>query len=67
MRAAFEVADVLRTHWPQVEHHPQINTWQLRTLGAIKRCRTAEMGGHIDACTECGTLRISFNSCRNRH
>lgn len=67
MQPAFEVADVLRAHWQQVEEHPQINTWQLRTLGAVKRCRTAEMGGHVDACTECGTMRISYNSCRNRH
>jgi len=22
---------------------------------------------HIDACTDCGTLRISYDSCRNRH
>ncbi len=47
--------------------NPQINSWQLRTLGAIKRCRTPAMGGHVDACTNCGTIRISYNSCRNRH
>ena len=47
--------------------HPNINSWQVRTLGAIMRCRTADMGGHIDACTNCGTVRISYNSCRNRH
>jgi hypothetical protein len=38
-----------------------LNTWQLRTLSAIKRCRTAELGGHIDACDECGNLTISYN------
>jgi len=25
------------------------------------------MGGHIDACDGCGHMRISYNSCRNRH
>lgn len=25
------------------------------------------MGGHVDACTSCGIVRISYNSCRNRH
>jgi hypothetical protein len=30
-------------------------------LSAIKRCRTAELGGHIDACDECGNLTISYN------
>lgn len=67
MRAHYEVAGVLRAHWPQVERHPQINSWQLRTLGALLRCRTAALGGHLDACTSCGTTRISYNSCRNRH
>jgi hypothetical protein len=67
MQPAFEVADVLNAHWPEIERSDQINGWQLRTLGAIKRCRTAEMGGHIDACTSCGSMRISYNSCRNRH
>jgi hypothetical protein len=61
------VADVLNKHWPVVEVHPNINAWQLRTLGAVMRCRTADMGGHMDACTSCGTVRISYNSCRNRH
>jgi hypothetical protein len=67
MRARYEVADILRKHWPALEQHPAINSWQLRTLGAIRRCRTAAMGGHTDACSDCGTWRISYNSCRNRH
>lgn len=25
------------------------------------------MGGHVDSCTDCGIVRISYNSCRNRH
>ena len=44
-----------------------LNSWQLRTLSAIKRCRTAALGGHIDACDSCGKINISYNSCRNRH
>ncbi len=67
MKAACEVADVLQQHWLEVEDHPHINGWQLRTLSAIRRCRTAELGGHKDACTSCGMIRISYNSCRNRH
>lgn len=67
LRANYEVAQVLRQHWAEVEHHPQINRWQLRTLSALRRCRTADLGGHVDACTDCGNTRISYNSCRNRH
>jgi hypothetical protein len=25
------------------------------------------MGGHVDRCDQCGHVRISYNSCRNRH
>jgi hypothetical protein len=25
------------------------------------------LGGHVDKCDECGHIRISYNSCRNRH
>lgn len=36
-------------------------------LKALAQCRTAALGGHLDACTGCGHVRISYNSCRNRH
>jgi hypothetical protein len=61
-----EVADVLRKVGSKIESYG-LNTWQLRTLYAIKKCRTAELGGHIDTCDECGNITISYNSCRNRH
>lgn len=67
MRPTFEVAQVLRQHWASVEKHSGINSWQLRVLSAVKKCRIADLGGHIDACTACGALRINYNSCGNRH
>jgi hypothetical protein len=39
----------------------------LKVLGAIEKCRTAALGGHVDGCDSCGHIRISYNSCRNRH
>lgn len=36
-------------------------------MRAIEVCRTATLGGHVEACDHCGTLRVSYNSCRNRH
>ncbi len=65
--ASVELADVLKVQWSAVTSHPQINSWQLKVLSAIKVCRTSALGGHVDACTSCGTLRVSYNSCRNRH
>jgi len=65
-RPAFQVADILRSA-PLSEITS--NTWQLRTLYAIIKCRTAALGGHIDRCNhpQCRHLHLSYNSCRNRH
>lgn len=67
MQPLHEVADVLNAHWLRVQQSGKLNTWQLRTLDAVRRCRTASLGAHVDGCPECGHVRISYNSCRNRH
>jgi len=36
-------------------------------MSAIETCRTAALGGHVEACQDCGHRRIAYNSCRNRH
>ena len=36
-------------------------------MSAIEHCRTAALGGHVEACDDCGHWRIAYNSCRNRH
>ncbi len=36
-------------------------------MAAIQACRTEKLGGHREVCNHCGTLRNSYNSCRNRH
>jgi hypothetical protein len=66
MRSEYEVADVLRQSWNDVVSWG-LNGWQLRTLRAIKECRTLALGGHIDGCDSCGHIQVSYNSCRNRH
>ena len=65
-QAKYEVADVLHAIGKGIEQQGY-NTHQLRILRAIKECRTAALGGHVDACTACGVVKISYNSCRNRH
>ena len=67
MKPAFELAQVIQRFEKEfiVKHTP--NAYLLRTLGAIKQCRTSALGGHIDKCDTCGHIRISYNSCRNRH
>jgi hypothetical protein len=68
-RPTFEVADIVRTHGkPFIDRYQsQLGFQQLKALNAIARCRTAELGGHIDDCPGCGHTAISYNSCRNRH
>ena len=62
----YEIADILNKLGSKLEDLG-FNGWQLRTLFALKKCRTSALGGHIDACDECGNISISYNSCRNRH
>jgi hypothetical protein len=66
------VADVFRTYeeaffaqWGHV-----ISPQQRKTFVAIRDCRTAALGGHVEyveQCDTCGHLAISYNSCRDRH
>lgn len=67
-KANVELVTILQNKKDQLETIVP-NSWKYRTLFAITRCRTKEMGGHIDKCNNptCGKLHISYNSCRNRH
>ncbi len=68
-RAKIEVADVLRAAGAKFlrGHRGYVSREQLRAVSDLMACRTAAMGGHVDACDECGTVRVAYNSCRNRH
>ncbi|WP_298091411.1 transposase zinc-binding domain-containing protein [uncultured Sphingomonas sp.] len=48
-------------------HAGHLSLDQLKVMPAIEHCRTAIMGGHIGACTDCGHWRVAYNSCRNRY
>jgi len=65
-----EVADLIRSAGTAfIERNRPWLRWQhIKVLRAIRRCRTAALGGHLDECTRCGhRAAISYNSCRNRH
>ena len=66
-RAKFEVADVLRAHLAEYREQYPLTPEQARVCGSLMACRTAQLGGHIDKCGECGAYQISYNSCRDRH
>ena len=69
MRASLEVADIFRAAGPtyRAAHVGHLSLHQLKIMSAIEHCRTAALGGHVEACTDCGHWRIAYNSCRNRH
>jgi Transposase zinc-binding domain len=68
-RPAVEVADIFRRRGPawRASHAGHVSLGQLKVMSAIERCRTAALGGHVERCEACAHLRISYNSCRNRH
>ena len=66
-RPTLELADIIRRHGPAFRARGGVPAHHLRTLSAIERCRTAQLGGHLNVCTDCGSTQIAYNSCRNRH
>jgi hypothetical protein len=69
VRASLEVADIFRAAGPtyRADHAGHLSLHQLKIMSAIEHCRTAALGGHVEACEDCGHWRIAYNSCRNRH
>ena len=69
MRTALEVADIFRAEGAgyRAAQAGRLSLPQLKVMSAIETCRTAALGGHVDACEDCGHQRVAFNSCRNRH
>ena len=69
MRSNLEVADIFRRHGHAYReaHDGHIGRVERRVMSAIELCRTAALGGHIEACEDCAHARVAYNSCRNRH
>jgi hypothetical protein len=62
-----EVADVFRLYGESFRQNHSLSYAQLKVMRHIEICRTAELGGHVEQCSNCGYERISYNSCRDRH
>ena len=69
MRASLEVADIFRAEGAgyRAVQAGHLSLAQLKVMSAIENCRTAALGGHVDACNDCGYVTVAYNSCRNRH
>lgn len=69
METSTEVADIFRECGQAYRqaHGARMPLRQHRVMRAIEICRTSALGGHVDVCDTCASIRISYNSCRNRH
>jgi len=67
MNSDVEIADIFRQHGQDYLQRYSASADQVKVLNQIITCRTAAQGGHLDFCDTCGSQRISYNSCRNRH
>jgi hypothetical protein len=66
-RTTHEVADVIRLFGEELLAAGPVSPARRRVMRALVACRTARLGGHVEACDACGYQRIAYNSCRNRH
>ena len=66
-RASPELGDLLRRYGERyAETHP-VSPVQRKAIRDLNQCRTAALGGHLEACDQCGNRRAVYHSCRNRH
>ena len=63
----WEVADIVRLYGDSYRQLYPVSPGQQRVLEAIAACRTAQLGGHMEQCPQCGFERYAYHSCRNRH
>ena len=62
-----EIADIFNQYGQEYISNHNLSIQQLKVIQDITTCRTSQLGGHVETCDHCNHLRISYNSCRNRH
>jgi len=62
-----ELADIFRSYGQQYRDKNVLTAQQYKVMKRIEICRTAALGGHVEACDQCGYTQNAYNSCRDRH
>lgn len=57
---------LLDTHYPAFERTHRLPDHVREAVHALRSCRTAALGGHVQACPEGHVERVWYNSCRHR-
>jgi hypothetical protein len=63
----YEIADIFRLYGKAYRDQNNLSYKKLKVMHKIEICRTAQLGGHVEQCDQCGFERIAYNSCRDRH
>jgi len=63
----YDIGQIFHQHLDFIDQHTKLTAHQKRILRAIAKCRTPALGTHKLTCTDCGTVQIVYNSCRNRN
>jgi hypothetical protein len=61
-----EIADIFRRYGPEyrAKYGDKILPSHRQAMGAIERCRTAALGGHVYTCESCGETQYQYRcSC----
>jgi hypothetical protein len=66
-KPSLDLPDILRDHIVDYQKTHPLCPEHYKIVYDLLNCRTAYLGGHIQHCDHCGTQRIMYNSCRNRH
>ena len=66
-KQTLEVADIFRSYGAPYRHNNCLSAEQSKVMHHIETCRTAALGGHLEACDNCGYSQNAYNSCRDRH
>jgi hypothetical protein len=66
-KPAVEIAHILQKHIEDYKRQYRHGPEHQKIVSNLLSCRTAKLGGRVDRCDTCGSLRIAYHSCRNRH
>jgi len=63
----WEVADIFHRYGHCYRQSNSLPYEKIKVMHHIQVCRTAQLGGHVEQCDQCGFEQIAYNSCRDRH
>jgi hypothetical protein len=60
------IQQILQDHFEELAASGTLSAPQQRAGWALRKCRTAALGGHVQRCPNGHVERVWYNSCRNR-